>query len=549
MVSLTGVNAAAAAEAAADPIVAVDLDGSIVYANPATRESFERSSLIDIRLESILTVQGGHTLLSVLGPTPQRVLVEIAPDAGEPFEAEMSVNPSDAPEGRYWVLVMHPLPRQELSIRELLRRATHDDLTSLANRSYLLEHIDTTFRDPRTADVPHCLVLFDLDGFKRINDNWGHDAGDAVLVAIGSRLLGLCRPGDVVARLGGDEFAAWCHNIDDRHVPDLARRLGSVFADPVEFDELRLEVRGSLGATTTSFAHDPNELLRQADTAMYRAKASGRDSHVIFDAPMAAELRERGVRERELRRALSTEQFVLHFQPVVNLATKEVIGMEALARWDHPRLGQLQPHDFIPLVESTLLLDEFNTAMIEQACNQLAAWQEQLSRPLSVWINVSPNHLSEAFVDRFSTLIRDLDLVPGRLVIELTEDATIATPERVAVLESLRALGVRIAVDDFDTGHSHLACLADLPIDLVKLDKSLVQGIAGRPERLSLASSVIDLAHALNTEVVAEGVECREDLEVLERLGCDHAQGFLLAMPSPAEDVPGLDVGDVIDLR
>ncbi|MCZ6455839.1 MAG: bifunctional diguanylate cyclase/phosphodiesterase [Actinobacteria bacterium] len=551
MAHLTVVDAeaAAAAEAAADPIVAVGVDGSIVYANPATRELLKCRSLVGKNLDSMVTVAGGRSLSSVLGSTPQRVLVEVAPDSGEVFEAELSVNPSVELGGRRWVLVMHQLPRQEMSIRELLRRATHDDLTSMANRSYLVERIDATFRDPHTADVAHGLVVLDLDGFKQINDTFGHDAGDAVLVAIGSRLLGLCRPGDVVARLGGDEFAAWCHNLGDRGVAGLTRRLASVFADPVEFGELRIEVSGSLGATTSSFARDPSELLRQADIAMYRAKASGRDRYVIFDAPMAAEQRERGARERDIRRALSTEQFVSDFQPIVNLTTGEVVGVEALARWDHPRLGQLQPREFIPLVESTLLYDEFDTLMIKIACGQLAAWQDQLTKPLSVWINVSPNHLSDAFVEDLSTLIDDLQLIADRLVIELPEDATIATPNRVAVLESLHAIGVRIAIDDFGTGDSQLSYLPDLPIDFVKLDQSFIQGIADRPEKQVLASSLIGLAHGLESEVVAEGVETREDLDVLKRLGCDLAQGFLLARPRPADDVPGIYGRDVIDLR
>ncbi len=277
------------AEAAADPIMAVDLDASIVYANPAARDYFKHPSLVGTGLDSVLTVADGLALTGVLVSTPQRVLIEVTADAGQHVEAEMSVNPYDGLESRHWVLVLHPLPRQELSIRELLRRATVDDLTSLSNRGYLIEQIDATFRDPLTADVPHGLVTLGLDGFSHINDSYGHDAGEAVLVAVGARLGQLCRPGDLVARLGADEFAAWCRHVDDKAVPGLARRLASVFAAPVEFGELSLDVTGSLGATSTSFGRDPLELLRQADTAMYRAKASGGDQFVIFDEVMDAE--------------------------------------------------------------------------------------------------------------------------------------------------------------------------------------------------------------------------------------------------------------------
>ena len=315
------------------------------------------------------------------------------------------------------------------------------------------------------------------------------------------------------------------------------------------FGDLELRISGSVGATTTTFARDPSELLRQADAAMYKAKAAGPGHQVIFDAHMAAELREQGTRERELREALATDQFVLHYQPVVELSTRSVIGVEALARWRHPRLGELQPDDFLPLVESTLLGSEFDTRMVERACRQLAEWRGRVATPISVWVNVSPRHLEPAFVEHFAGLISDLDLDPARLVIELTEEASVSTPERVAVLESLHDLGARIAVDDFGTGHSQLSYLPDLPIDLVKLDRTFVHGISREPDRHSLAESVIGLAHALDAEVVAEGVETEADLEVLEAMGCDHAQGYLLARPRPPGDIPGIDLRDEIDLR
>lgn len=542
-------DAASAAEGAGDPILMLDAHGVVLYANQATHDLLARNQLESAPLESLLSVTGGHTLASVMSSTPQRVLADVIPDAGQPFEAEVAINPIETDDAHRWVLVVHPLPRQELSIRELLRRATHDDLTSLANRSYLLERVDATFRDPRTAEMPHALVMVDLDGFKHVNDNWGHDAGDAVLVGIASRLRGLCRPGDVVARLGGDEFAAWCRQVDDVDVPGLAARLAGVFADPVVFGELELTVAGSVGATTTSFASDPSELLRQADAAMYRAKASGPGHQFIFDEQMAAELRERGSRERELREALVGEQFVLHYQPVVDLTSRQVIGVEALARWDHPRLGQLLPAEFLPLVESTLLGDTFDFSMIELACRQLAEWKERLDRPPSMWVNVSPRNLTPTLAERLIELISRLELDPSALVIELTEDGPIGTVERTELLRSLHDLGTRIAVDDFGTGYSQLAHLPDLPVDVVKLDKTFVQGISQHPDRHSLASSMISLAHALDAEVVAEGVETREDLHILRELGCDHAQGYLLARPSPAGDIPGLDLRDVIDLR
>jgi EAL domain-containing protein (putative c-di-GMP-specific phosphodiesterase class I) len=282
---------------------------------------------------------------------------------------------------------------------------------------------------------------------------------------------------------------------------------------------------------------------------MYRAKALGPGRQVIFDAQMAAELRERGLRERELREALPGNQFVLHYQPVIALGTRQVVGVEALARWQHPRLGELQPAEFLPLVESTLLGSEFDLAIIERACRQLAEWSDRPTSPQTMWINVSPRSLGPALVEKLTEVTESLNIDASNLVIELTEEATVATAEQVRVLEAMHDLGARIAVDDFGTGNSQLSYLPDLPIDVVKLDRSFVHGISLEPERHALASSVIGLAHALHAEVVAEGVERREDLDIMVSLGCDHAQGFLLARPAPAGQLPDIDLRDVIDLR
>jgi EAL domain-containing protein (putative c-di-GMP-specific phosphodiesterase class I) len=220
------------------------------------------------------------------------------------------------------------------------------------------------------------------------------------------------------------------------------------------------------------------------------------------------------------------------------------VGVEALARWEHPNRGRLPPGEFLPIAEATSLSGELDTHIVAKACRQLARWNQSLQRPVSMWINVSPVHLNDRFVGELRRLVVDLTLDPHAIVIELTEEATSATSERIAVLEALHQFGVRIAIDDFGTGYSQLSYLPELPLDIVKLDRSFVDGIAGEPKRLALAASVVQLAHAIGAKVVAEGVENEDDLEAVRDLGCDHAQGFLLARPGPAEDVPGL--GDLV---
>jgi diguanylate cyclase (GGDEF)-like protein len=538
--SITLTDAATAADAAIDPIMVVDAEAVVMYANRAAHELVGTANLVRTNISSALRVRGGHEFVDLLGSNAQRTLATILPAEGDEFEAELSIGPADSADNPRWVVVAHPLPREELSIREMLRRATHDDLTALANRTNLLESIDATLKDPRTASGDHVLALIDLDGFKDINDSWGHEVGDRVLMEIGTRLRRLCRPGDVVARLGGDEFAAWCLWVDPGDAEKLATRLVSMFDDPVASLDIQLDVKGSIGLTMTTPDCDSGTLLRRADTAMYDAKALGKGRYSFFDDEMASAIEHRGRAEEEFRRALKGNEITLHYQPVVDLTTDEVVGVEALARWEHPERGRLPPGEFLPIAEATSLSGELDTHIVAKACRQLARWNEELDRSISMWINVSPTHLSERLVGELRRLVVDLTLDPHAIVIELTEDATSATSERIAVLEALHDFGVRIAIDDFGTGYSQLSYLPELPLDIVKLDRSFVDGIAAEPKRLALAGSVIQLAHAIGATVVAEGVEVQDDLEAVRDLGCDHAQGFLLARPAAPEDVPGL---------
>ncbi|MFQ5557314.1 MAG: diguanylate cyclase domain-containing protein, partial [Acidimicrobiales bacterium] len=349
--------AGAAADAAPDPILTTDTQGTVLYANPSARRLFDDDRVKGKSIFELVTVDDPDAVVQRLTLGPQRVLASVGDDLldGLGFEVELSIAPTVFDDAERWVVVLHPLPRHGLSVRELLRRATHDDLTALSNRSSLLEHMDATFHDARTASAPHALFMLDLDRFKHINDSWGHDAGDAVLTEVAGRLLEIFRPGDVVARLGGAEFAAWCHDLDEADAAGLADRLATVFERPVLVGDLEIQISGSIGATTSKFAGSARELLRQADAAMYRAKASSSRGHVIFDEEMHEELQERRTREQELRVAITSRQFVLHYQPVVDLLTHRVVGVEALARWDHPRLGRLAPGEFLPLVKSALL--------------------------------------------------------------------------------------------------------------------------------------------------------------------------------------------------
>jgi diguanylate cyclase (GGDEF)-like protein len=418
--------------------------------------------------------------------------------------------------------------------RAIERMATHDSLTGLPNRAAFHAHADTALAG-RRAGRPTVLML-DLDGFKEVNDNLGHHAGDLLLIEVSRRLRQSVRGQDVVARLGGDEFAVLLSDADPAAGEAAAARIGQAFDLPFVIEGVTLDIEVSIGIMTAEPEQDSAVLLRCADTAMYAAKEH-RLGQTRFDPSHAHDTAARLTLLGELRRALETDEFELHYQPKIAVHTGELIGAEALARWRHPVRGLVPPAEFIPVVEGTSLIHRFTARVLELALAQARQWHDAGHR-VPVAINVSTRCLlDDGLPDTVAVALHTAGVPGDLLCIEITENTVMADPARaISVLRRIRALGVRTAIDDFGTGYSSMAYLKILPVDEIKVDRSFVQDMATDHSNYVLVESTVDLGHNLGLTVVAEGVEDASTVAALHRVGCDIAQGYHFARPLAAAD-------------
>ncbi len=417
--------------------------------------------------------------------------------------------------------------------RMLVSLARTDELTGLPNRRALLTDV------PYRLDRGHtgALFLIDLDRFKHVNDALGHDVGDALLVQVSRRFSGQLRPGDLLARLGGDEFAVFLEGMTEQEAITAAQRLEAELAEPVRLRTTTLQVSASIGISLApAQGTDMNVLMRKADIAMFRAK-SARSGHHVYDASDDDDgaLRLRTV--QELRAALAADEFELHYQPKIRLADQQVMGVEALIRWNHPLRGQLAPGEFLPLVEEAGLMPNLSSLVLERAVRRVARWRTE-GLDVVVAVNMSGSCIVPFLPSEILTLLERHAVPASCLVLEITEDVLLSDPAGTAlILGRLRGEGVQVSIDDFGTGYSSLAYLRDLPVDELKLDRSFITAMQQDKRALGLVRSIIDLAHSLDLRVVAEGVEDEATLQELREQGCDYAQGFLLAAPLPAQEV------------
>jgi diguanylate cyclase (GGDEF)-like protein len=414
------------------------------------------------------------------------------------------------------------------------RMAAHDALTGLPNRTAFHARTDSAVAAVRTGAAGATVLMLDLDGFKEVNDNLGHHAGDLLLVEVGRRLQGAVRGHDTVARLGGDEFAILLTDTDPAAGETAATRIGEVFNAPFVVDGITLDIEVSIGIASRTADDDPATLLRHADIAMYTAKEH-RLGHTRFNPGQAHETANRLTLLGDLRRALDTDdEIALHYQPKICVRTGDLIGAEALARWQHPARGLVSPADFIPVLEGTSLIHRFTTRVLDLALGQARTWLDQGHR-IPVAVNVSTRSLlDENFPDEVGDALRRAGLPGELLCIEITENTVMADPERaIDVLRRIRSLGVTTAIDDFGTGYSSMAYLKILPVDEIKVDRSFVRDMATDHSNYVLVESTVDLGHNLGLVVVAEGVEDDPTVAALGELGCDIAQGYHFAKPLP----------------
>ena len=429
---------------------------------------------------------------------------------------------------------------EELNRREeeLSFLATHDALTGLPNRTLILDRTAQMLARSRRSQTPAAALFIDLDNFKDINDTLGHSAGDELLRAVAARLDGVVRDTDALGRLGGDEFVVVSEELSLAAGPELvAERLLDALKHPFEVGErekTRVVVTASIGIAIADHS-SAEELLRNADIAMYRAKWDGRNGYAVFKSDMRESVRNRVELEMDLRDALERGEFFLAYQPTIDLGDLRPTGVEALLRWRHPTRGTLQPETFIPLLEESGLIIEVGRWVLEEACSQVAKWRAG-GFPLDVAVNVSGRQLdTDAITADIEFALERSGLDPSALTVEVTETSLMRNVEETARrLTAIKRLGVRIAIDDFGTGYSSLAHLQRFPVDALKIDRSFISGLRDNQEGETLIHSLVQLGKALSIETFAEGIEGQDELSLLQAEECDSGQGFLFARPLDA---------------
>ncbi len=536
---------------ASDVIMIVDVDGRLRFASPAAERTFGTNpddlvgrNLLDLwgeadreRLAAFLaevTATRGRSI----GP------IEVVVGNGNRRSTLESVgsNLLDDPAIAGLALNFRDVSERKALEEQLRQLAFHDPLTLLANRSLFRNRVQHALQLAQRSRQRVAVLFLDLDNFKNINDSLGHDAGDRLLQAVAQRLVKSTRPSDTVARLGGDEFAILLEGINEgADVELIAHAISRSFNEPLELDGTDTQIAASIGIAFSQDDDDTEQLLRNADIAMYNAKAAGKARHIVFQPRMQEQLRERLRLEEDIKRALERGEFFIEYQPVIDLAQRELLGIEALVRWNHPTQGLVMPGAFIPTCEESGQIVELGRWVLMEACRSVRAWRETIvaGDGLRVAINISGRHLQHA--DLVADVRKALDesgLEPANLVIEMTESTIMHNTEiNLERFRELKALGVKLAIDDFGMGYSSLSYLHRFPIDILKIDRSFVGRLTDQDEGPELARAVVMLGETLGLETVAEGIEHDDQVATLLELGCVAGQGFLFARSCSLEAV------------
>jgi diguanylate cyclase (GGDEF)-like protein/PAS domain S-box-containing protein len=470
---------------------------------------------------------------------------------------EASVSPMYSREGDAIgsVIVFRDVSAARAMALEMTHSFEHDFLTGLPNRVLLNDRIGQAIALAPRHDKQVAVLFLDLDGFKHINDSLGHPIGDKLLQSIAKRLVGCVRSSDTVSRQGGDEFVVLLSEAEQwEDAAIVAERMLKAVAQEHPIDTHDLHVTTSIGVSVyPGDGEDAETLIKNADTAMYQAKENGRQSYQFFKPAMNVRAVERQTIEENLRRAIDSDQFVLHYQPKISLSTGAITGAEALIRWTHPTRGVVSPDQFIPIAEESGLIRQIGNWVLGEACQQARVWIEAGLPPATMAVNVSATELrDETYVQRLFATLSRTGMEPSALELELTESVLMKHAHSAAIiLQALRRTGVQVALDDFGTGYSSLSYLRDFPIDSLKIDQSFVSEVTSAEEDTSIVTAVISMARSLGLRVVAEGVETREQLRFLQAHACDEAQGYYFSRPVPADrfaDLLRLGIGVDLDL-
>ena len=494
-----------------------------VDTNLALDRQLARGEIPYFSMEKRYIHKEGHVIYAIL----QVTLVK--DDAGEPL---------------HFIGQIVDITQRKKAEEQLRHNAFHDALTNLPNRALFLDHLQRAIgHTTRHGRYAFAVLFLDLDRFKVINDSLGHTVGDELLKIVGRRLLACVRPGDTVARFGGDEFAVLLDGI--KHIGEaqlIADQIQYSLGIPTQLNDHELALSGSIGITiNTSQLKKPEDYVRDADTAMYRAKEGGGGRFAIFDDQMHLHALDRLRLETDLRQAIQQQELVIYYQPVISVADGRISKVEALLRWPHPEMGLIPPSQFIPLAEETGLINPLGQWLLGTACAQAKAWHD-MGHPIRVAVNISVRQFQyqdlPALVEKVLT---ETQLTPSALELEITESIAMLNDDFSTVpLQKLSHLGVTISVDDFGTGYSSLSRLKSLPIHILKIDRSFITDILADPNDEAIVIAIITMAHGLQLRVVAEGVETAEQLAFLRDQGCDEAQGYFFSAPATVAEIVGL---------
>ncbi len=534
---------AALVTSSSDIVIVADAGGVVTYASPAFESVLGYPSAEDQNLmaDTLLHPEDQSGLTDIMGGAQgpsstihEEIRLRRADGDWLWFEAAITDLRTD-PDVNGYVANLRDITRRKDAEERLAHSAVHDALTGLPNRTLILDRAHQMVARARRENLSVAALFVDLDNFKDINDTLGHEAGDRLLQAVAHRFEGMLRASDTVGRMGGDEFVVLTESVPMAAGPELvADRIRDVLREPfcIEgYDQVPLAISASVGIAT-GVRESANELLRDADIALYRAKAMGKDRWMMFEPAMQSAVLDRLELEMDLRSALEHHEFLLLYQPVFDLDSVRACGVEALLRWRHPTRGVLAPDEFIPSLEDTGLIVDVGHWVLTEACEQAAQWHRR-GHALTMSVNVSMRQLEiDAFVDHVRGALSRSGLDPGSLILEVTETTLMRdTDATVSRLKALKELGVLVAVDDFGTGYSSLAYLRQFPVDALKIDRSFVAAMGDSAESVALVHTLVQLGRTLGIETLAEGIEEQWQLERLQGENCERGQGFLFSRP------------------
>ncbi|PZD72931.1 putative signaling protein [Acaryochloris thomasi RCC1774] len=545
-------------ESIGDAVVATDNNGAVTYMNRVAESitDWQRIDALGRDANDVMPLMLGHTKDAIENPLKQ-VLREgqgvVLPENTfliTKNKKEVPIEDSAVPildadnQSHGAVIVFRDITKRLQTDQELFHHAYYDALTNLPNRSLFMDRLQHLVDlNQRYPNCSFAVLFVDLDRFKLINDSLGHPIGDQLLILTAQRLQKCLRPTDTVARFGGDEFAVLLEQIVDlESVRLLAERINQELGETFHLENYDLFNSASIGIVQWHPRYkQAEELIRDADTAMYQAKANGKGCYAVFDAAMHTLVRGQLTLENELRWAIPNNQLTLEYQPIISLADQEIIGFEALVRWQNPQRGQISPGVFIPIAEETGLIVHLDWWVLRQACQQMKIWQDQLppGKKLEISVNLSSHHFSlPNVVERIEKILNDTGMSAASLKLEITERILIKNPDSVAqILLNLKRLGIRIHMDDFGTGYSSLSYLHKYDIDTIKIDRSFIQNLDCSAESLEIVRTIVLLAHALKMDAIAEGVETAEQLAMVKKLGCEYVQGYYFSQSMTCEQV------------